>query len=110
MSANLRLSVQPQHRASNTLQRRHTRLLRIRPCTAAAGSNRSADPTPIFSAAMAEPVSFLGGILAGFLALSVDQDPLRTWILEKSAEAGIEFQIAKERLVAEQQRQQPPAF
>lgn len=55
--------------------------------------------------AVAEPVSFLGGIVAGFLALDVQQDPLKTWIDTRAAEAGLAYQAAKERLEDEQQRQ-----
>ena len=35
---------------------------------------------------MQEPIAFLGGILAGFLGLSLDQDPLREWIHQTAAD------------------------
>ncbi|DBB08615.1 hypothetical protein WJX82_006801 [Trebouxia sp. C0006] len=38
-------------------------------------------------AAWQEPVSFLGGIFAGFLGLSLDQDPLRDWIEQTAADS-----------------------
>ena len=34
---------------------------------------------------MQEPVAFLGGIFAGFLGLSLDQDPLKDWIEQIAA-------------------------
>jgi hypothetical protein len=52
----------------------------------------------IVAAAVAEPISFLGGIVAGFLALDVKQDPLKSWIDTRAAEAGLAYQAAKERL------------
>ena len=36
-----------------------------------------------------EPVAFWGGVTAGALGLTLTEDPLRTWIQETSAEAGV---------------------
>ena len=36
-----------------------------------------------------EPVAFWGGVTAGALGLTLAEDPLRTWIAETSAEAGV---------------------
>ena len=33
-----------------------------------------------------EPTAFLGGFFAGFLGLSLDQDPLRNWIEQTAAD------------------------
>ncbi|KAL3160765.1 hypothetical protein ABBQ38_009177 [Trebouxia sp. C0009 RCD-2024] len=34
-----------------------------------------------------EPVAFLGGIFAGFLGLSLDQDPLKEWIQQTATDS-----------------------
>lgn len=77
-------------------------------CAASKGNGdrdtRRFSEDPILAKAVAEPVSFLGGIVAGFLALDVKQDPLKTWIDTRAAEAGLAYQAAMERL-EEQQKQ-----
>jgi hypothetical protein len=78
-------------------------------CAASKGSRRDSKPSSealngILAVAVAEPISFLGGIVAGFLALDVKQDPLKTWIDTRAAEAGLAYQAAKERLEEQQKR------
>ncbi|KAL3163167.1 hypothetical protein ABBQ32_009575 [Trebouxia sp. C0010 RCD-2024] len=34
-----------------------------------------------------EPIAFLGGIFAGFLGLSLDQDPLKEWIQQTATDS-----------------------
>ncbi|KAL4531117.1 hypothetical protein Ndes2437A_g08480 [Nannochloris sp. 'desiccata'] len=77
-------------------------------CAASNGIGRDKKPSSegldgIVAAVVAEPISFLGGMVAGFLALDVKQDPLKIWIDTRAAEAGLAYQAAKERL-EEQQR------
>lgn len=36
-------------------------------------------------AALREPVAFWGGVVAGFLGLNLDQDPLKEWIRQTMA-------------------------
>lgn len=40
-----------------------------------------------------EPVSFLGGIFAGFLGLSLDQDPLKDWIEQTAADSLVQSKL-----------------
>ncbi|GIL47852.1 hypothetical protein Vafri_4496 [Volvox africanus] len=42
---------------------------------------------PILRAAVKEPVAFWGGVFAGIFRLSLDQDPLRTWVERTSSQA-----------------------
>jgi len=77
-------------------------------CAASNGIGRDEKPSSegldgVVAAALAEPISFLGGIVAGFLALDVKQDPLKSWIDTRAQEAGLAYQAARERL-EEQQR------
>jgi hypothetical protein len=44
---------------------------------------------PILRQAIRDPVSFLGGVFAGALKLSLNEDPLRNWIERTSALAGV---------------------
>ncbi|PNH02109.1 hypothetical protein TSOC_011937 [Tetrabaena socialis] len=44
-------------------------------------------PDPILRAAVKEPIAFWGGVFAGVLRLSLDQDPLRTWVDRTSSQA-----------------------
>lgn len=60
------------------------------------GSNR------VVQSMMREPLSFWGGVFAGFLALDLQQDPLKGWIAERAGEAGLDYLAAKERLAARQ--------
>lgn len=41
-----------------------------------------------------EPIAFLGGIFAGFLGLSLDQDPLKDWIQQTAADSQARFIIS----------------
>lgn len=50
---------------------------------------------------MRDPVSFLGGMFAGFLALDLNQEPLRSWVQQRAGEAGLKYQAVVERLEAE---------
>ena len=42
-----------------------------------------------FTVALQEPVAFWGGVFAGFLALDVEEEPLKGWIARTSADAGV---------------------
>ncbi|GLC74341.1 hypothetical protein PLESTF_001501500 [Pleodorina starrii] len=44
-------------------------------------------PDPILRFAVKEPVAFWGGMFAGIFRLSLDQDPLRTWVERTSSQA-----------------------
>lgn len=55
---------------------------------------------------MKEPITFWGGIFAGFLDLDVKQDPLKSWVDSRAAEAGLKYTAAKQALAARQQQQQ----
>jgi hypothetical protein len=92
------LSSQPKRTTKRTTNRQPI----SRRCVCAASGGNGKDTKSIFDLAVAEPISFLGGIVAGFLALDISQDPLKTWIDSRAAESGIVYQAAKERL--EEQR------
>lgn len=47
----------------------------------------------IASVFLQEPVAFVGGIFAGFLGLSLDQDPLREWIQQTAAGGQVSLQL-----------------
>ncbi|KAL0041352.1 hypothetical protein WJX79_000511 [Trebouxia sp. C0005] len=92
--------IRPAHRAVASKPQRN---LQVSRCTASrsregrllATSNTvgGTGPEKVFltldlnKAAWQEPVSFLGGIFAGFLGLSLDQDPLRDWIEQTAADS-----------------------
>lgn len=40
---------------------------------------------PIVDALIMQPVAFLGGLFSGFLRLSPDQDPLKSWLNQQGA-------------------------
>ncbi|KAG2436885.1 hypothetical protein HXX76_006404 [Chlamydomonas incerta] len=42
---------------------------------------------PILRAAVQEPVAFWGGMFAGVFRLSLDQDPLKTWVERTTSQA-----------------------
>ncbi|PNW85825.1 hypothetical protein CHLRE_03g203800v5 [Chlamydomonas reinhardtii] len=42
---------------------------------------------PILRAAVQEPVAFWGGVFAGVFRLSLDTDPLKTWVERTSSQA-----------------------
>ncbi|KAG2444179.1 hypothetical protein HYH02_009117 [Chlamydomonas schloesseri] len=44
-------------------------------------------PDPVLRAAVQEPVAFWGGVFAGVFRLSLDQDPLKTWVERTSSQA-----------------------
>ncbi|EFN60005.1 hypothetical protein CHLNCDRAFT_133169 [Chlorella variabilis] len=57
--------------------------------------------TQLLEAAVKEPVAFLGGVFAGFLALDMQKEPLKSWLQETAAEAGLRYQATVERLEQE---------
>ncbi|PRW60851.1 UPF0426 chloroplastic [Chlorella sorokiniana] len=71
----------------------------------AAGSSSSSGPidTPILKAAAGDPIAFWGGVFAGALGLDLRQDPLKTWVEQTAAEAGLRYQATVQRLEAERQ-------
>ena len=44
---------------------------------------------PLLRRALREPVAFFGGVFAGMLGLSVDDEPLREWVDKTSEAAGM---------------------
>ena len=44
---------------------------------------------PLLKKAMKEPVAFFGGMFAGMLGLSVNDEPLREWVDKTSEAAGM---------------------
>ena len=58
---------------------------------------------PLVRKAMKEPVAFFGGMFAGFLGLSVDDEasPLRKWVRDTSEAAGISRAPAEDDADAE---------
>ena len=52
---------------------------------------------PLVRQAMKEPVAFFGGMFAGFLGLSVDDQasPLRKWVQDTSEAAGVSRDVEK---------------
>lgn len=58
---------------------------------------------PVLRQALQEPVAFWGGAFAGLFSLTLTEEPLKTWIENTSADAGISYQIAIDQL--QQQRE-----
>jgi hypothetical protein len=90
------------------LTTRHSALASSKPrqisvlAQASSGSGSGPDGRPLLQAFTREPVTFLGGVIAGFLALDIEQDPLKTWVATRAAEAGLAYTAARERLAVQE--------
>ena len=72
------------------------------------GGSRSTDSPPHLIELFArQPVAFLGGILAGALALDAGRDPLKQWVDATAGAAGLRYSAAV-RLAEQQQQRSAP--
>ena len=64
---------------------------------------------PLLKKAMKEPVAFFGGMFAGMLGLSVNDEPLREWVDKTSEAAGLTREDDDDDDLVEKEEELEPA-